>query len=130
MSKLTMLYQELVTQARATGRDAAKNLTKGARMAVRIRDGVQTVTFSRFGAPLGEQELTTFVAHCTIPTSARRIPEKLGAQGHMEMVSGIRYYVAYTWTLTEVDQLEQQALILPAAPTPRVRGDTLWPDLD
>lgn len=95
-SVLTRMYRELVAEAQ--GATAGRTLRNGARMAVRVRDGVQTVTFSRRDQPLGDVELDTFIRHCAIPVGAARIPAE--GQGQIDDGGRPRHYVAFRWPLT------------------------------
>jgi hypothetical protein len=99
-SSLGKIYRNLVRDAIATGQDQGRTLSKGARVAVRIRDGRQTVTFSRRRTELGADELDTFVKHCQVPPGAERIPAEGQRTAEIE-AQGTRYYVAYRWPLTQ-----------------------------
>jgi len=121
MSKLSARYQQLVADTKALKRDQFHNLMNGARIAVRIRDNVQTVTFSRGDVELGAIELGTFVTHCRIPTHARRIPAT--GQGLVPNEVRARYYVAFQWPVAP----EQQAALV-LGPAARNDGDELFPE--
>ena len=124
MSKLSAIYAKLVADVQALPvYDQAHNLPNGARIAVRLRDNLQTVTFSRGDVELGAVELGTFVQHCTIPSHARRIPAE--GQGQKELGGRLRYYVAFQWA---VEPETQAALVL--GPAARNSGDELFPDED
>ena len=122
MSKLSAVYAKLVADVKALpGYDQAHNLMNGARIAVRLRDNLQTVTFSRGDVELGAVELDTFKKHCSIPEHARRIP----AEGQNLVPNQVRarYYVAFQWA---VEPEQQAALVL--LPAARNSGDELFPD--
>lgn len=122
MSKLTALYQQLVSDAtHLPNQDHPKTLPNGARIAVRIRDGLHTVTFSRPDVVLGDVELKTFQTHCRIPSHARRIPTE--GQGAKADGLRVRHYVAFQWP---VEPEVQAALVL--GPAARNDGDELFPD--
>jgi len=88
---LANLYTELHRRARESGEDRALDLKGGARLAVRVLDGVTTLTISRKGKRLGDTELVTFKRDCGVPTDAIRFPPD--GQG----LKGDAYYVAYRW---------------------------------
>jgi hypothetical protein len=73
--KLNELYAQLRRQAAATGEDRYTELTGGARLCVRVRDGVTTLSIARHGKPVGGPELTTFQRLCCVPPEATRWPE-------------------------------------------------------
>lgn len=122
MSKLAALYQQLVKDAtHLPNQDHAHTLRNGARMAVRIRDGLHTVTFSRGDVLLGEVEIDTFMAHCGVPSHARRIP----TDGQGFRADGLRgrHYVAFQWPVAP--ETQQALALLPGA---RNAGDELFPE--
>ena len=122
MSKLSAVYAKLVADVKALpGRDQFHNLMNGARIAVRLRANLQTVTFSRGDVELGAVELETFKKHCAIPAHARRIPA--AGQGLVPNQVRARYYVAFQWA---VEAEQQAALVL--LPGARNSGDELFPD--
>lgn len=126
-NRLSYLYQQLVARAATTGLDQAAQLAGGARVAVRVKNGEQVVTFSRADVPVGETELAIFCRHCEIPTHAKRQPST--DQGvHNDASGRLRYYVAYRWQLGgAAEQAEQQAMTLTIPPRERA-GAELWPD--
>ena len=124
MAPLATLYQQLVTQATRSERDRSADLPGGARIAVRVRDGQQTVTFSRMRVRLGVTELMTFVRHCAIPNEARRIPGQLSEQGQRVVDGVVWWYVAYTWSVQPT--LEQATTAFP--PSPRHTEEELFPE--
>jgi len=92
---LSNLYSELHRRAEQSGQDRALDLKGGARLAVRVKDGIVTLTISRSKKPLGATELETFRRDCGIPASAIRFP--LDEQG-TRYQEGIRWwYIAYRW---------------------------------
>lgn len=92
---LATMYQELHRRASATGEDRALDLRGGARLAVRVQDGIVTLTISRSKKPVGATELETFRRDCGIPANAIRFP--LDEQG-TRTVDGIRWwYIAFRW---------------------------------
>jgi hypothetical protein len=92
---LADLYKRLANEARATGEDRATELTGGARLCVRIRDGVTTLSIARHGKPVGATELITFQRLCVVPPEATRWP----AEGqHERAVNGKSLWqVVYSW---------------------------------
>jgi hypothetical protein len=95
MSPLHTIYQHLLERARATGTDYGETLRKGARLAVRVRDGQVTLTLSRKDKPVGDEEIATFRAHCQVPATATRIPAE--GQRTREVKGEIWHYLAYVW---------------------------------
>lgn len=100
MSKLSAIYAELVEHARKLNADQATTLRNGARIAVGFRSNanMQAVTFSRVNAPVGEDELKTFIKHCSIPATAERIPPAEQTKTEIEP-DRIRYSVSYKWMI-------------------------------
>lgn len=93
---LSNLYTELHRRARESGEDRALDLRGGARIAVRVSDGVTTLTISRSKKPLGSVEIETFKRDCGVPSSAIRFP--LDGQGVKEHSGMAWHYIAYRWT--------------------------------
>lgn len=86
---LANIYTELHRQAARTGTDRAQELRGGARLAVRVLEGIVTLTISRKGKRLSVAEIDTFKRDCGVPSSAVRFPqegqqvrEREGAQWH------------------------------------------------
>lgn len=102
--KLELLYDQLLTRAASSGRDQAANLPGGARLAVRCRDRVTTVTISRDGKNVGDVELITFRRICKVPETAERIPKE--GQG----LHAGRHYVAFRWTTADAAGQEELGL--------------------
>ena len=92
---LAELYEQLRTSAAQTGQDRFTELTGGARLCVRVRDGVTTLSVARHEKPIGTGELTTFQRLCRIPPEATRWP----ADGqHERMLNGRPLYqVVFRW---------------------------------
>src|SRR4051812_18816051 len=72
---LANLYTELHRRASETGEDRATDLKGGARLAVRVKAGVVTLTISRVTKPLGATEIETFKRDCGVPATAERLPD-------------------------------------------------------
>lgn len=90
------LFQALLTGATASGEDRALTLSHGARLAVRVREGVTTVSIARCDKPVGDREEITFRAQCAFPAGAERIPET--GQRQVPTTDGATWYqVAYRW---------------------------------
>jgi hypothetical protein len=94
---LANLYTELHRRAQQSGEDRALDLKGGARIAVRVLDGVTTLTVSRKGKKIGDAELVTFKRDCGVPPDAARYP----AEG--QSMHGDSWFVAYRW-VEGVDQ--------------------------
>ena len=122
MSSLKAIYQDMLKKAQALKEDQYHQLARGARIALRLRDGIQTVTFSRMDCGVGQVELGTFVSHCAIPPQAKRIPPE--GQGSRKEGVRVRHYVAYQWPL---EPLAQAALPLALEATPADDAE-LFPD--
>jgi hypothetical protein len=88
---LSSIYTELHRRARDSGEDRSMELKGGARLAVRVLDGVTTLTISRKGKRLGDVEIVTFQHQCAIPSDAARYP----AEG--QSMHGDSWFVAYRW---------------------------------
>lgn len=96
---LANIYLELHRRARETGQDRAQTLGKGARIAVRVRAGVTTLTISRAKKPLGAAEIETFKRDCQVPSTAIRF--LLEGQAQREAEGMTWWYVAYRWAESE-----------------------------
>jgi hypothetical protein len=95
VSKIATIFAELVRNARRTGEDRRATLGRGARMAVRVKDGEITLTLARTPGRLGESELITFQRHCQIPGNALRWPATDQHQRQEDKVTW--WIVAYRW---------------------------------
>jgi hypothetical protein len=89
-----------------SGSDQRHDLANGARVTVRVQDGIETVTFARRGAPLGETEERTFMKHCNVPPGAERIPVE-GQATRKDARLWTWHLVTYRWTV----EAEQQPLL-------------------
>jgi hypothetical protein len=93
---LSSVYQELHRRARETGLDRAFDLSGGARIAVRVHDGITTLTISRGkGKKLSSTEIEVFKRDCGVPVSAIRFP--LEGQNTRTVDGVVHFYVAYRW---------------------------------
>lgn len=93
--KLADLYAELRRQAARTGEDRFTELTGGARLCVRVRDGVVTLSIARRERRVGDVEETTFRVACKVPPEAVRWP---AAGQHERTHGGATYHqVVFRW---------------------------------
>jgi hypothetical protein len=92
---LSSMYQELHRRAAETGEDRALDLRGGARIAVRVKDGVVTLTISRSKKKVGDTELITFKRDCGVPDDAARYPAE--GQGVKEHSGMPWHYIVYRW---------------------------------
>jgi hypothetical protein len=92
---LANLYTELHRAAARSGTDRALDLKGGARLAVRVQNGVTTLTIARKAKKVGDTELITFKRDCGVPSDAVRFPSD--AQGTREYEGSIWYYITYRW---------------------------------
>lgn len=93
---LTSIYTELHRQAARTGTDRRMDLKGGARITIRVKAGIVTLTVSRKGKPVGDTELITFRRACGVPATASRYP--LDEQATRKDEGGLLWwYVAYRW---------------------------------
>lgn len=93
---LPQLYAAVAAQARRTGQDTSILLKGGARLCVRITDGVTTLSIARRGKPVGDTELATFRLACQIPPEATRWPA--AGQHQRTDADGATYHqVVYRW---------------------------------
>lgn len=106
MSTLHTLYQTLRTTALQSGIDQRRTLANGARLTVRVRDGVETVTFARRAAPLGQTEEKTFRRHCGVPRNATRIPSE-GQHTRQDAQGAEWSLVSYRWQIDEHKESEE-----------------------
>ena len=95
MSLLTDIYHELHRNAERTGEARSSSLSGGARLTVRVRDGVTTLTIARRGKKVGDREIATFRRDCGVPPSAERRP----AEGQKTLLrdGATWWYVAFRW---------------------------------
>jgi hypothetical protein len=93
---LSAIYQELHRRARETGEDRAQTLTGGARIAVRVQEGIVTLTISRPKRHVGATELEVFKRDCGVPAEAVRFPQE--DQNTRTVGDVTWFYVAYRWS--------------------------------
>lgn len=93
---LANIYLELHRQAQRTQTDRAIDLRGGARLAVRVKEGVTTLTISRKGKRVGATELETFRRECGIPAYASRWPAEDQAT-RKDDEGFLWFFVAYRW---------------------------------
>ena len=92
---LSSVYQKLHRRAKETGEDRALTLRGGARLAVRVSEGIVTVTVSRPKRHLGATEIEVFKRDCGVPATAIRFPQQEQAQ---RIVGDTTWnYVAWRW---------------------------------
>jgi len=97
---LSSIFTELHRNAARTGQDRSQNLAGGARIAVRVKEGVVTLTISRGkGKRLSDSEIETFKRDCTVPSSAVRFP--LEGQRTIEREGAVWHSISFRWA--EVD---------------------------
>lgn len=92
---LSSLYTELHRRASETGDDRAIDLKGGARLAVRVQQGIVTLTISRKSKRVGDTELITFRRECGVPEHAIRFPQE--DQNTKERDGAVWHYIAYRW---------------------------------
>lgn len=93
---LSAIYFELHRQAARSGEDRSHTFTGGARIAVRVKDNVTTLTIMRKGKRVGSTELVTFKRDCNVPPDAARYPADEQGQ-HTDEGGVVWWYVAYRW---------------------------------
>jgi hypothetical protein len=92
---LSSIYTELHRNAARTGQDRAMELKGGARLAVRVKAGIVTITISRKGKKVGDTELVTFKRDCNVPSAAVRIPAE---DQHTRTIEGVVWHsVSFCW---------------------------------
>lgn len=92
---LASIYLQLHSRAAATGTDRSYDLRGGARIAVRVQDGVTTLTISRVRKQLGAVEIETFRRDCGVPADAARYPAE--GQGTKEREDLLWHFITYRW---------------------------------
>jgi len=92
---LSSMYTELHRRARETGEDRSLDLRGGARLAVRVKGGIVTLTVSRKSKKLGDVELETFKRDCGVPRDAVRFP--LEGQNTRERDGELWHSISYRW---------------------------------
>ena len=93
--KLEALYDHLLTRATRSGQDQGADLPGGARLAVRVKDRVVTLSIARKDKPVGDRELITFRACCQVPAGATRLPAE--GQERLTRDGATWHRVAFRW---------------------------------
>jgi hypothetical protein len=60
MSQITSIFNQLAQRAVASGQEQSHQFQNGLRVAVRVKEGLLTLTITRAEKPVGEVELSTF----------------------------------------------------------------------
>jgi hypothetical protein len=95
---ISAIYQELLRNAKRTGEDRRHDFRGGARLAVRVRDNVITLTIARKIKRVGDTELLTFYRDCDVPRHATRWPAN-NEQATRTDDAGVTWYVlAFQWS--------------------------------
>jgi hypothetical protein len=95
MPTLINMYTHLLDRARASGQDRHVDLHGGARVAVRVKDGLITVSIARTPQRLGDVEIITFHKHFQIPAHAVRFPEEGQAKRTVDKTDW--WMIGWTW---------------------------------
>jgi hypothetical protein len=90
---LANMFVEMKRRARETGDDRATDLKGGARLAVRVRSDV--ITISRKEKALGATEVETFKRDCGVPATAERLPD--AGQRTRERDGATWHTITYRW---------------------------------
>lgn len=97
---LADLFMQAKLRAEQTGTDRRLDLRGGARLAVRVQQGVTTPTIARKKRKVGATELETFRRDCGIPAYASRWPAEQQTTRTDE--DGVLWwYVTYRWKENE-----------------------------
>jgi hypothetical protein len=99
-------YEVLRDQARTTGTDQRFTLRADTRMAVRVIEDTEVVTFARRGRAWTDGELAYACRKTGIPADARRMPET-GQTQKTERSGHTWWLVSFTWHV----EAEQQVLL-------------------
>lgn len=89
---LARLLRNTIDDARKTGTDQRVNLSGGAEVVARVRDGQVLLTIKRLSIDVGATELTTFMRDAGVPDTAERLP----AEGQYEREGW--HFVTFRWT--------------------------------
>jgi hypothetical protein len=92
---LSNMFIEMKRRAGETGDDRATDLKGGARLAVRVRSDVITLTISRKEKALGATEIETFKRDCGVPATAERLPD--AGQRKRERDGATWHTITYRW---------------------------------
>lgn len=93
---LANIFLELKRRAGDTGEDRATDLRGGARIAVRVRANVITLTISRKEKALGATEIETFKRDCGVPSAAECLPD---AGQRVRVRDGASWHtITYRWS--------------------------------
>lgn len=93
---LASIYLQLHHQAARTNTDRRYDLKGGARIAVRVQQGVTTLTIARKGKKVGATELETFKRDCGVPAYASRWPADDQATRNDD-AGLLWFYITYRW---------------------------------
>jgi hypothetical protein len=93
---LAGIYLDLWRTAQETGQDASRELHGGAKLAVRVKDGIVTLTIARKTKRVGVEELKTFRRDCGVPADAARYPVEDQAT-RKDDAGALWYFVTYRW---------------------------------
>lgn len=92
---LAHLFAEAKRQAERTESDRALELSRGARLVVRVDGAIVTLTIMRPKKQLGATELEVFKRDCGIPADASRFPREGQATRDRDGVTW--HFIAYRW---------------------------------
>lgn len=94
-ARLSDIFRELCATAAATGRDRGIDLSRGTRLAVRVRNGITTVSLARPRIPIGKSEEITVRVNCQFPTHAERLPD--AGQRRLHYRGQTWFQVVFRW---------------------------------
>lgn len=90
-TRLARMLRNTIDDARRTGIDMRVDLSGGAQIVARVRDGTITLTIKRFHVDVGATELATFRRDAGGPDDADRYP----LEGQYEWDDW--HYIAFRW---------------------------------
>lgn len=90
------MLRNTIDDARRTGTDIRVDLSGGAQIVARVRDGIVMLTIKRYHVAVGDVEMRTFMRDAGIPEGAERLP----AEGQSERDEW--HYVTFRWQEVQV----------------------------
>jgi hypothetical protein len=76
MSQITGIFNHLAQRAVTSGQDQSHQFQNGVRIAVRVKEGMLTLTITRAEMPVSDVALITFQSGCIVPPDAKRKPHE------------------------------------------------------
>jgi hypothetical protein len=76
MSQITSIFNHLAQRAVTSGQDQSRQFQNGVRIAIRVKEGMLTLTITRAETPVSDVELIIFQSGRIVPPDAKRKPHE------------------------------------------------------